>query len=180
MGFTSKKAWKYLRTKMEALNINQSKNFAIRYRKKDRENLLYSDEKWFYIYTSKSYRYTPVNTPAKLFCQQLVGIIFCIWHSFLHEVFYTVMWFLELEFLNELPTRNVFNINTIVLMDNVGSTKLKLENSFNFDFLRPNSYKLNPLKESKYNNKRPRPNNLNILKQYVAEMITEIFTDVDF
>ncbi|KAF1740849.1 hypothetical protein MXB_2660, partial [Myxobolus squamalis] len=46
---------------------------------------------------------------------------------------------------------NVFNIKTIVLMDN-----------------------------SRYNNKRSRPNNFNILKQYVAEVITEIITDIHY
>ncbi|KAF1743731.1 hypothetical protein MXB_4713 [Myxobolus squamalis] len=78
------------------------------------------------------------------------------------------MWFLELEFLNECLTKNVLNINTIVLMVNVRFHQAEIfsqffrDHFFNFDFLRAYNSKLNPI------------------KKYVTEVITEIITDVDF
>ncbi|KAF1745572.1 hypothetical protein MXB_1206, partial [Myxobolus squamalis] len=78
---------------------------------KYKEYLIYLDENRFYIYTSKSYRYSSVNTPAKLLCRQLVGIIFLYWHSFVKEVFYTAMWFLERIKLSSISILLNFNFH---------------------------------------------------------------------
>ncbi|KAF1743730.1 hypothetical protein MXB_4712 [Myxobolus squamalis] len=66
---SSNEAWKNLRIKNYASIINQTKNFAIRYCKKDRENLIYLDKNWFKMHTSKSYRYSHVNT-LKNYCAE--------------------------------------------------------------------------------------------------------------
>ncbi|KAF1740255.1 hypothetical protein MXB_4413, partial [Myxobolus squamalis] len=128
MGITRKRLVKIVERK------NEAKNFAIQYRNKDRENLLYPNETGFNIHTSKamntatskSYEYSHINTPARIIVPTARGkniLLLAVistrgsLHSKIVDGAYNSI--LLVEFLNECLTRKVFNANTIVLMDNV-------------------------------------------------------------
>ncbi|KAF1744831.1 hypothetical protein MXB_3585 [Myxobolus squamalis] len=199
MGITRKRLVKIVEQKNEASTISLRKNFAIRYRHKDKQNLLYLDETAFNIHTSKRYGYSPVNTPAKIIvptaCRNNVSLLAIIsTKGILHSkiIIGASNSLLLDEFLNECLTMNVFMINTVVLMDNIRFHETEIlaqffrEHSLYFDFLPPHSPELNPIEEvfnclrTRYHEKRPRATNTNTLKHYVTEAISEINTDTNF
>ncbi|KAF1740467.1 hypothetical protein MXB_1121, partial [Myxobolus squamalis] len=85
-----------------------------------------------------------------------------------------------------VPKASGNNISLLALISIRDVLHSNVSTLLNFDILRPYSSELNPIEEvfsylkSRYNNKRLLPNNSNILKQYVVDVITEIIADVDF
>ena len=178
--------------------INERKAFAIKYRSVPDSTLMYLDETGINLHTMKNFGYSPKNTPVNILVKprgRNVSIMALISNNgILHYKFidgpYNAQLFIT--FLKECLDNNINFRKKILLMDNVRFHKtvaLKnfLEsNNVAFDFIPPYPPQLNPIEkffsaaQSRYHNKRPLPQTVQTIKQYVSEVFDDMNADNNF